>query len=82
MRLTYSTWIKGKKKDFEEASLTPEMAIYKAFTILAERTVKRPVPEVLIYGSDTKLAFTVRANKYSDGQQDYIVTPAKEELYG
>lgn len=82
MRIQYQTWIDGKHEDIIIDEPSPEMSIYQAFTILAERTVERPVPEVLIYGSDGKLAFTVRANEYSDGQQDYIVTPQKEELYG
>ena len=79
MKITYHTWINRKHKEVVIEDLSPEMSIYRAMTILAERTVEQPVPEVTIYGIDGKKAFNVRANEYSDGQQDYIVTPFKEE---
>ncbi len=83
MRIHYQTWVRGKHKDIWIEDLVDQgEAIVTAFASLANRTVNRPIPEVEIYDDNQKLIYLVRANEYSDGQQDYIVTPQKEELYG
>lgn len=69
----------GKWHEFTIEGLSPEAAVYTAFSKLADGTAESPIPEVEIYGANSKLAFIARANEYSDGEKEYILTPQKEE---
>ncbi len=83
MRLHYRTIVKGKMDDVWHEDIEDQGdAFTTAFAILAERTVTRPVPEVEIYDDTGHFIFLIRANTYSDGQQDYIVTPQKGDRLG